>query len=129
MPITNETKHQRAIGAVLDQFAQRGIYLAVRTHKNSYRLDTAGQKQRIRVYGKFGEDWQTDDWQRDAADETYDVVVLVDFAEPVPVLFLVPGDEWRRMLEAHSVPERSNRHQAVPKSRVVQWLYRWDVMD
>lgn len=129
MAVTNETKHQRAIGVVLDQFAQRGIYLAVRTEGRSYRLDTAGQKNRIRVSGLFSGEWQTDDWRRDVADGTYNVVVLVDFTEPVPVLFIIPGQEWRGGLSARATPGRDSGHQAIARNQVVKWLYRWDVLD
>ncbi|MFC6158760.1 hypothetical protein [Kribbella jiaozuonensis] len=129
MAVTNDTKHQRAIGAVLDQFGQRGIYLAVRTVSGSYRLHTAGQKIRIRVFGRFSGDWQTDDWRRDVSDQTYDVVVLVDFTNPAPVLFIVPGQEWRDGLEARAVRDRDSKHQAITLDRVAQWLYRWDVLD
>ena len=127
MAVTNDTKHQRAIGVVLDQLGQRGIYVAVRTVRGSYRLDTAGQRIRIRVYSRFSGEWQTDDWRRDVNDETYDVVVLVDFTNPAPMLFIVPGQEWRAGLEAHAV--RDSGHQAIARDRVAQWLYRWDVLD
>jgi hypothetical protein len=128
MAVTNDTKHQRAIGVVLDQLGQRGIYVAVRTVKGSYRLDTAGQKTRIRVYSRFGGEWQTDDWRRDVKDDTYNVVVLVDFTNPAPLLFIVPGPEWRTDLEAHAVTGRDSGHQAIAPTRVAQWLYRWDVL-
>jgi hypothetical protein len=129
--VNNTLKHQRAVGVVLEQFAQRDIYLTPRERGNTYRLDTKGQKHRLRVLSRFAKDgtWQLDDWRKEVEDDSYSIVVLVDFTEPTPLLFIIPGDEWRSEVRKHTIPDRESGHQAIPRERVVQYLYRWDVLD
>ncbi|MGC4940782.1 hypothetical protein [Kribbella sp. DT2] len=129
--MNNTLKHQRALGVVLEQFAQRGIYLTPREKGGSYRLDTKGQKHRLRILSRFSKDgtWQLDDWRKEVADDSYTAVVLVDFTEPTPLLFIIPGDEWRSDVRANAIDGRDSGHQAISRDRVVQCLYRWSVVD
>ena len=129
--MNNVLKHQRAVGVVLDQFAQRGIYLTPRERGGSYRLDTKGQKHRLRVLSRFSKDgtWQLDDWRKEVEDDSYTAVVLVDFTEPTPLLFIIRGDQWRSDVRENAIADRESRHQAISRTRVVQHLYRWSVVD
>jgi len=129
--VNNTLKHQRAVGVVLDQFAQRGIYLTPREKGGSYRLDTKGQKHRLRVLSRFSKDgtWQLDDWLKEVGDDSYTAVVLVDFTEPTPLLFIIPGEEWRSDVRENAIADRESRHQAISRARVVEHLYRWSVVD
>ncbi|WP_157630526.1 hypothetical protein [Kribbella catacumbae] len=115
----------------MEQFAQRGIYLTPREKGSSYRLDTKGQKHRLRVLSRFSKEgtWQLDDWRREVEDDSYTIVVLVDFTEPNPLLFIIPADVWRADVREHSITDRESGHQAISRERVVQHLYRWSVVD
>ncbi len=124
--MNNVIKHQLAIATVMEQFARRNIYVWPSEHGGSVRLRTKGGKHSIRVLSRFSGDWQLDDWQKEISDDSYDVTVLVDFTQPSPLLFIMPGDWYRQDIEAHS-----NRpgHHAILHQRVLQWLYDWSVME
>ncbi|MEU4295374.1 hypothetical protein AB0E63_44745 [Kribbella sp. NPDC026596] len=73
--------------------------------------------------------WQLDDWRKEVEDDSYTAVVLVDFTEPNPLLFIIPGEEWRTDVRENAIVDRDSGHQAIPRDRVVQHLYAWNVVD
>ncbi len=126
-------KHQLAVATVLEQLARREIYVWPQANPNRVRLHTKDGRRRIRVAGRFAGTWQLEDWPDVLADDSYDTVIFADFTEPVPLLFIVPGDWFRANVKQSAADNeaagRASRHQDIKRERVLQWLYRWDVLE
>lgn len=130
--MNNILKHQLAIATVLEQLARREIYVWPQAGPNKVRLHTKDARRRIRVTGRFAGTWQLQNWPDEIADDSYDTVIFADFTEPVPLLFIVPGDWYREDVQRHAAANeeagRGSRHQDIKRERILQWLYRWDVL-